>query len=107
MVLKQYKGRRKSLLMFSSKKSNEHILNSIMQNGNLERRRMSNVNNLNTYTINNNFGKRVTSYIPNDLESRILNRRKSLLPQNLNKLQTNVKLLEIGKSEYFGDIIIF
>ena len=68
---------------------------------------MSNLNNLNTYTINNNLGKRVTSYIPNDLESRILNRRKSLLPQNLNKLQTYVKLLEIGKSEYFGDIIMF
>ena len=107
IVLKQYKGRRKSLLMSGSKKSNAHILNSIMQNGNLERRRMSSLNNLNTYTINNNLGKRVSSYIPNDLESRILNRRKSLLPQNLNKLQTYVKLLEIGKSEHFGDIIMF
>ena len=69
--------------MSISKKSNTNILNSIIQNKNLVRIRMSNLNNLNTYTINNNFGKRVSSYILNDLESRILNRRKSLLPQNL------------------------
>ena len=69
--------------MSISKKPNTNILNSIIQNKNLVTIRMSNLNNLNTYTINNNFGKRVSSYILNDLESRILNRRKSLLPQNL------------------------
>ena len=51
-------------------------------------------------------GKR-NSVIRNEVRNSIINKRRSTMLRKMDNVQSYVKLLEIGKSEHFGDIIMF
>ncbi len=90
--------------VFAPNKNRASICNNINQNSlnylsSITGKRFSNL-------FDYNVGKR-NSVIRNGYRNSISNKRKSTILRKMDKVQSYVKLLEIGKSEHFGDIIMF